>query len=427
MANGTGTDITVIEDKPHSKLSCSGSKRWMTCPASIQLYDKLNIQDTTSIYAAEGTVAHEIHEKCLLSSNNAGYFLGDTMEASGMKFTVDEDMVEAVQHSLDYIRDRVDYYEFIGYRVELLVEVWSSLDYLGVEGLNGGTSDVVLLCWAEDGSLYSLDIIDYKHGQGVAVEVEENSQAMLYALGVLHDDKILPHIKEEVEINITISQPRAWHPNGSIRTWPTSYNSLLHWQNNTMLSKAKLVWSDNPPIVASDEGCRFCGVAGQCPKLYEKAQEMAVLDFEDIDNVLPKIDTLTAEQKIFIMDHASMLRAFIVSVENQVKQEVDHGSSEYEGKYKLVKGVKRRKLTEDAFDKDVSPLYDYFEEGDLVKTEYKSISQIESDLKLIIKPKEIKLVMDEITTKPEGGLVIAPETDKRVTVQSSVINDFTDL
>lgn len=411
----------LVEEKQHARLSPSASKRWMTCPGSIGMTEKLNIQDKPSRFAAEGTVAHEVHELCLVKNHQAKDYFGKTIEADGFKFKVNQDMVDAVQMSLDYIQDRIDMAELEGLRVEVQVEVRSSLKYLDIPGLDGGTSDVVLLFWDGD-ELVGIEIFDYKHGAGVAVECIDNPQAMSYALGIIVKYKA----EKSLPVRVTISQPRAHHPDGRIRYWEVEAKYILNWQDNDLVPKAKATLEPDAKLVPSDDGCRFCPVAGQCPRLFERTQEVAMLDFADSDDEpqLPDVETLTAEQKRFVMDHAAMLRSFIVAVENQVKHEVDHGSQDYEGHYKLVRKTTRRKFIEDALDELTSPLLDHLEHGDVYEEKSRSMTEIERRLKKAIGAKHAKEVMDEVTTKPEGELVIAPQSDKRKAQQPSLIGDF---
>jgi CRISPR/Cas system-associated exonuclease Cas4 (RecB family) len=422
----------VIEDKFHARISPSASKRWMTCPGSARLIEALNIPNKASKFAAEGTVAHEVHEKCLLNKQEANEYIGQTFESDGFKFKVNQEMADAVQESLDYIRERIAEAEDMDMRVEVLVEVWADLKYLGIEGLDGGTSDVVLLFW-EGESLIEIEVVDYKHGAGVAVDVTNNTQALHYGLGVvMNPDFNGQGIPEG--ITITISQPRAHHPEGRIRSWNVSKEYVLNWEEEELIPKAKRCHDEDAPFVPSDDGCRFCDAAGQCPALFKRTQEVAMMDFDDVEAELPMIDTLTADQKRFIMDHAGALRSFIVAVENQIKLEVDSGSQDYSGHYKLVRKTTQRKLTEDALDPDFSPLLDYIEEDDMYTRKPKGIGELEKSIKEELKSqgvkgfvKKSKEIMEEVTTKPTGELVIAPESDKRMGVQPSIVGDFANL
>lgn len=420
--------------KVHAKLSPSGAKRWMTCPGSVKLVQDLNIVDVPSVYAAEGTVAHEVHEQCLLKELNASAFLGKTIKADGMSFTVNEDMVKAVQLSLDYIRDRIYGFEAQGYDVILIVEERVSLEHLGVAGMDGGTADVILMVYNQ-GQLVHIEIIDYKHGAGVAVEPEDNPQAMSYALGAL----AMPSVKEPdwVEtITVTISQPRAIHHRGPIRSWTTTYEYLIDWQDNQLVPAAKETHNPNAKIVASAEGCKFCPAAGQCSAIYGATQETAMLDFDEFtdESDLPDVRVMTEQQKMFVMQNADMIRSFLVAVENQVKIEVDHGSTAYEQGYKLVERTTQRKLTEDATDEDFSPLLDYLQPEDLYERKVCSLSALEDKLKKVLKDRKVKpvgpavkAIMEQVTTKAPGELVIAPISDTRPAILPTIISDFTNL
>ncbi|MFZ7735759.1 DUF2800 domain-containing protein [Bacillus velezensis] len=50
-------------ERAHAKLSASGSKRWLTCTPSARLEDQF--EETTSEFAEEGTLAHEVSEVLL--------------------------------------------------------------------------------------------------------------------------------------------------------------------------------------------------------------------------------------------------------------------------------------------------------------------------------------------------------------------------
>ena len=154
-----------------------------------------------------------------------------------------------------------------------------------------------------------------------------------------------------------------------------------------------------------------------------------MLDFDTIEDevVLPRIETLTYEQKSLIIEHAATIRSFIVSVENQVKEEMNHGGKCYEDKFKLVRKTTRRKFIDDATDELVSPLLDHLDHKDIFEEKPRSTSEIERRLKKAIGNKIAKEIMSDITIKPEGELVVAPLSDKRKAQQSTVISDFNGL
>ena len=58
----------------HAKLAPSSAHRWLECHGSISLCE--TVEDTDSVYAREGTFAHDIAAKCLTTNKDALSFLG---------------------------------------------------------------------------------------------------------------------------------------------------------------------------------------------------------------------------------------------------------------------------------------------------------------------------------------------------------------
>lgn len=396
----------------HSRLSPSSTKRWMDCPGSIHMIEKHAPERRATRYAAEGTVAHEVCEKSLLRDKQPADYIGDTIKADGFSFTVTEEMAEACKEYTDFIRSIT----LTNDTTEMLIEVKLPLSSLGVPGLDGGTADCLLI--NREGKW--IHVLDYKHGAGVPVEVLDNPQAMSYALGALLQLEVGE--LEDWTATMSIIQPRTHHPEGTTRTWHTTSDHLLDWCEQQLLPAAKRATDPEAPINPTSAACRFCGAAGQCKQLYNRTQELAMQDFDTALD-LPDPDSLTAEQKSNILDHASMIRSFIVAVENQVKLEVDKGSTDYNGRYKLVRKTTRRKFTSDAEEK----LLHWLPEDKVHERKMLGLTAIEKNLKKELGVKETKEFMKEITIKPEGATVIAPESDRRKPVQPTMVSDFNQL
>jgi hypothetical protein len=69
----------------HATLSPSSAVRWMACPGSVAL--TAGMPDHGSDHAAEGTVAHEVAQRCLQGSVDAASMIG-------WKFTVHDTGIE---------------------------------------------------------------------------------------------------------------------------------------------------------------------------------------------------------------------------------------------------------------------------------------------------------------------------------------------
>ena len=68
-------------------LGASSAARWMNCPGSVQLAESLPEQDTTTKYAAEGTVAHALAELALRMGVDPVMYVGKKID--GMKGTME--------------------------------------------------------------------------------------------------------------------------------------------------------------------------------------------------------------------------------------------------------------------------------------------------------------------------------------------------
>ena len=77
----------------HSKIGASSMKRWQACPGSVKLSE--GIESRSSVFAEEGTKAHELAEKWLNEGEHAvaGYPV---------------DMVEHVSVYIDAVMERLN-------------------------------------------------------------------------------------------------------------------------------------------------------------------------------------------------------------------------------------------------------------------------------------------------------------------------------
>lgn len=414
----------------HAKLSPSGSTMWMNCPGSINLIERLKLKDTGSRYAAEGTVAHIVHDMCLNIGVSAAHYIGKILSSDGHEFTVTDGMAKAVQVSLDYIYNRVDDLREANplWNVIIKAEKHYSLKHNNVEGLDGGTCDVLIVCEDHE-EVREIEIIDYKHGAGTVVEVEGNTQLMQYGVAALYD-RHLAMSGLSIPIIITVAQPRAFHPDGKIRSWFTTSQELLDWEENTLVPKAKATIPNDAPLVPSDEACRWCPARhGQCPALNNKMSEIAIAEFAHINAPKPEVvaGSLTTEQKINILNHAALLKSYIKNVEQSVCDEMNSGSKSYDGEFKLVRSKTNRKFTDLAFDDICSPLLDHLERDEMYTEKKCTLTDIEKILKKKLGRVNALNVMGEITIKPEGTLVVVPLDDKRKAATPAIVSDFDHL
>lgn len=152
----------------HAILSASSSHRWLNCNPSARLEQEF--ADRESEAAAEGAAAHALAEHKLRkalkmrSKKPISRFDCDEMD------TYTDAYVQFVLEALSEAKQNCS---------DPTVLIEQKLDFSCYVPDGFGTGDCII---AADKLLH---IIDFKYGQGVLVNAEENPQMMLYALGAL--------------------------------------------------------------------------------------------------------------------------------------------------------------------------------------------------------------------------------------------------
>ena len=367
----------------HAILSASSSHRWLNCPPSARLCEAY--EDKGSDYAAEGTDAHTLCEFRLkqtlgISAENPIENLSwynEEMEdcAAGYAAYVTELLETAKQTCSDpvvLIEQRVDFSRWVQ------------------DGF--GTADCILIA---DGVL---NIVDYKHGKGVKVSAEGNTQLFLYSLGAL---EIFDDIYDIETVRMTIFQPRL----SNISISEVSKTTLLEWANTELAQKAQLAYEGKGDF-HSGEWCRFCKAKAECRERAKANlalakydfEESALLDDEEIADILGKVDALTA---------------WASDVKEYALQQAVSGK-EWTG-WKLVEGRSNRKYTNDAV---VAATV----EGAGFDPYERKVLGITAMQKLLGKSRFEELLAPYIE-KPQGKPTLVPESDKRPAINTAK-NDF---
>nr|WP_319488501.1 DUF2800 domain-containing protein [uncultured Caproiciproducens sp.] len=230
----------------HALLSASSASRWMHCPPSARLEETL--PDSTSDYAAEGTLAHAIGElkvrkKFLEPMSTRSY--NSRMKKLEADPLYDPEMQQHTDAYLDYITGVT-----MAYPSRPYVTAEKRLDYSNYAPEGFGTGDCIII----GGD--TLHVIDFKYGKGVPVSSEENPQMMLYALGAIDFYNIIYDIKQIV---LTIVQPRL----DSISEWTIERDKLLDWGVFTVRPVAQTAFNGEGDYCPGD-WCRFCRAKAQC-------------------------------------------------------------------------------------------------------------------------------------------------------------------
>jgi hypothetical protein len=278
-----------VVEKDHAKLGPSGWDRWSNCPGSVAL--SRGQPNNSSIYAAEGTVAHEVADRLLREEiASADELLGHTFQVEGFDIEVDEEMVEAVTLYVDIVREKA------GEDGILLPEQQVPIGHLTGETGAEGTSDAIVINGKR------MTVIDLKYGKGVRVNAEGNGQGRMYGLGALHKFGMVYEDIDEVEIMIV--QPRL---EDGVTSEVLSIGELEEFKDEVELAAARVELNDAIDVAVNIQGtadgelelvpgekqCKFCPAAAICPALKnEMSKALAPLsscsaeDFADL--TMPK-------------------------------------------------------------------------------------------------------------------------------------------
>ncbi|HJQ13051.1 MAG TPA: DUF2800 domain-containing protein [Gemmatimonadaceae bacterium] len=394
-------------NRGHAQYAPSAAHRWMNCHASVKAC--LGLPSTSSHYAAEGTVAHHVLEQSLRQNVDAIHFVGDEIEVEveGKMTTimVDKPMCEAVQVALDWLKP------WISEADEWHPEQQVSLALFGAASCYG-TSDFTAVV-AVAGRLL---VVDYKHGQGVGVEVLDNPQLKIYGLGSL---LALPPRTHITHVQTTIIQPRFHHPQGPIRTHTYTTAELMDFGADVLYAIEQCE-SENPAFVPG-EWCKWCGIENSCA-----ARAKASI------GVLAVIDEMADGMVLSISEQERLLQAFdqvgIVSFVDSLraalhKYAADGGTLSH---YKLVPKRASRVYTKPEA-QVAAELHRYVKSGDgleLWKSELKSPAEIE---KVIGKGKLAREALAALTTSVSSGTNLVAIGDARPAAAISAEDEFDSL
>ena len=389
-----------MSNSVHSRLSASGAHRWMNCPGSVVLSEKVPQQES-SIYAREGTAAHKLCEQCLALDMMPQDFIGEKVE----DFEITEEMAEAVKAYVDFVKAVAPYRMITSKGCALQLEVKFSLPEYHKD--IAGTADCVVTYRGSN----TIIVADYKHGKGVVVEPENNPQLMIYALGAAKVAGLT-----EGRIRIVVVQPRAYHESGEVvRGWWTTVEELKAWAEKELKPAAEKASGESSYLETGDY-CRFCRGSAVCPKMRDKALEVAKAEFNK--PVFPEPKTLTVEEISKALTFAEMMSNWLKGVKAYAQGVLESGE-EVPG-FKLVAKRSNRKWVSD---EEAEELLINFIGEDAYEKKLLSVAKAEKALKnngLDISD------IEDLWEKPDNGLVIAPVSDKRTAVKSSAVLDFKD-
>jgi hypothetical protein len=300
----------------HARLSASKAGIFMKCSGAPSLWDKA--PDTTSSYAEEGTNQHSINE-----------VLGRTGKFPRLAMEISEEAKRCAEHYVSTVNS------FASHPASTIKwETQVSLAPLGLEDMWG-------TCDTEIYSPQYLHIMDYKHGAGVYVNVDEegapNSQLMYYLLGAVLSRvpsgiRVRDYLKSELEeMYISIVQPRTselWPlsiSEDAVRTRRVTAEELIAFAEELKAAVQRV--QDQPHSYTMGSHCRFCKAKDICPAQMQAVTEYAKSAFDSITSgdARKSLETLTPEQLADVLDKATKAEDFIAALRKYVTALINTG------------------------------------------------------------------------------------------------------
>ena len=419
----------------HSAYGGSSASRYMACPGSVALSGQAP-PEKPSPYAEEGTFAHAVAAAALESSKReinqwAGATFDFTDHGEAKQRVVTQDVVNAVNTYLDAVWAEFD----LDPDSEIFVEESFTLDLEAAEpGEVHGSTDCLIYSPARK----KLIDFDYKHGAGVAVDVEDSAQLKFYAMGAWQN-----HPEWDVrEVELVIVQPRAFSAGGDgVKRWSLPMSEVIEfpYELNEAVAKCKRVeqaWSlgDSAtrfsggdhlwPALAPGDHCRWCPASTICTareQEFVKAvrEDFAGVDLIGIETVVPKVETLDFEHMGHIVAAYDRLGSWVQDLRKAMDEHLlsggqitgwkvvesigrahwTTGEEEIAGYLELVHGVPEDELRPKS-------LVTITEAKKLLKTYVGKGEYAEAERDMILR----------FTIKESKGLTTAPESDRRAAI-----------
>ena len=346
----------------------SSAKRVMNCPGSVALVQQMPPKPTSK-YAEEGTLLHNVISEYL---NKDSVPLQSFVDE---KFTV-ELMNNKLLPALALL-DEVDPDKEMMYEVEtnvnfgdLLPGVFGSTDLVG----RIGNRAVVL---------------DWKFGDGVVVDAEENEQLMFYAAAAMRTPAAAWAFDGATEIECIIIQPPM------IKRWITTKERIAQFERD-LVAAVKLAATPDAPLKHGDH-CRWCAAKPVCPVMTGAVDRAVAIKMDKID-----VDKLGA-----YLHNADLLETWIKDLRALAEDMLKKGKPVTGWKMVPKRATRSWVREEDA----KAALLQHLKESEVIEAELVSPAAAEK----LLKAQKLKLP-DGLTVSISSGNTIAPESDPRPAV-----------
>lgn len=351
----------------------STAKRVINCPGSVALVQRMPPQ-VENKYMAEGTALHAAIDRLVNDDTDVPFSLLNK-KIEGV--VIDEGHVEKLEYAMGAL-DTID----PDRRMQYVTEV--QVGFPGIPELEGVFGHTDLLGRIGDRAI----VLDWKFGDGVIVEAEENPQGLFYAAAAMRTEATEWVFKGATEVEIVIVQPF------QTRRWVTTPARVKDFERE-LVRAVKLSQTKDAPLAIGDH-CRFCTAKPICPQMNGAVDRL----------VHTTLEAISPEQLGASLKLADDLEAFIGDLRALATQRLEKNMP-VPG-YKLVPKLARRQWVDE--DKAALALADLgVSSQEMHKpAELLSPAQVEK----VLKKRKLALPDGHVVAVSSGN-TLAPESDPR--------------
>lgn len=438
----------------HALLGPSSADRWIACPGSVGIGKQF--EDTTSVYAAEGTLAHSLaelrarkryttdlkpseYEEQLAALQADPLYNVEMMECTSMYLDLIDSILEEHKNPNVFLEQQLDYSElvpaktfsatsdtlgqwvcrvpnlrpdmqnFISFEADNEICMFSinegDTELRGTAYPNAtftitlfkgfGTGDCVIV------SDERIDVVDYKHGKGVRVEVQDNSQLKLYGAAAVLQHRGTLEVTSHV-VGTHICQPR----NGGNSSALYTVEEILNWAHETVKPAAERAHkcygmeADDIPkdMFCAGSHCKFCKAKAVC-KVRGAAVAVEVFGKKEAN-------TYSDEELAAILSRSKAYVDWVSDIESYCLDRAMKGNPVPGFKAVNGRGTRVFKNPETAF--AALSLYG-FKESDFYVKKPLSVAQAEK----VVGKRVFKCLGDMLFETKPGKPTLAPASDAR--------------
>jgi hypothetical protein len=257
----------------------STAKRVINCPGSVALVRKMPPRPSSE-YADTGTLLHNVIADILDRNTRPDDHLGQTYKSITLTPALRDDKLLPALRALDEIdpNKEIEYVveTIVGFG-DLLPGVFGSADFIGRKG-----NRAIMLDW--------------KFGDGVMVEVEENPQLLFYTAAAMRTPEAAWAFEGVEEIECIIVQPP------HVKRWVTTPARVQLFERE-LFAAVKEAQRPDARLEAGDH-CRWCAAKPICPIMTGAAERALHRSLKDLD----------AEQIGVFLTQAGLLEQWITDL-----------------------------------------------------------------------------------------------------------------